>query len=265
MGAWAFGSTIVVGGVIFSVIGVILVRKFAHKRVLESHHEVAGYLLSIVGTLYAVLLGLVIVDVQSKYQQAKIVAEQEANSVADLYHLASAFKPELRVKMQTALREYVDITLTEWDGPRDQAVRSGSVKPLRAMWDCLTDLEPKSNREQACYGSMLTQIGQVADSRRFRVVTGRGSVSPVLWGVLIAGGILTVAFTYFFGVEDLKAHLLMTALVAATIALNVMLVALFSNPYKGDLRIQPEGFIYDQNMMKLLHLESNVGSTAEGQ
>src|SRR5262249_32314689 len=106
---------------------------------------------------------------------------------------------------------------------------------------------------QAIYSSMLTQFGQVADSRRFRVVTSHGSVSPVLWAVLIAGGALTIVFTYFFAVESLKAQALMTILVAVTISLNVMLVGLFSNPYRGNLRIQPSGFMYDQKMFQIVN------------
>jgi hypothetical protein len=41
---------------------------------------VAGYILAVVGTLYAVLLGLVVINVQTKYDQARSMAVLEANA-----------------------------------------------------------------------------------------------------------------------------------------------------------------------------------------
>lgn len=71
----------------------------------------------------------------------------------------------------------------------------------------------------------------------------------VLWGVLIGGGALTVLFTYLFEVEDARAHVTMTALVALALSLNLLLIALFSNPYKGHLRISNYPFQYDQEVI----------------
>ncbi len=76
-----------------------------------------------------------------------------------------------------------------------------------------------------------------------------------MWGVLIAGGCLTVLFTYLFEVENAKAQVFMTALVALALSLNVLLVALFSNPYKGYMKISSYPFQYDLKVMdELLQL-----------
>lgn len=252
MGALTLGLAVVLGGTLLSVFGMLWVRRTIDLQSLESHHEVAGYLLSVVGTLYAVLLGLVVVDVQSKYQQAIIMAETEANAVADLFLLAQALPKETRDGMSKSLYSYATIVVDrDWDiDSHDTNFNDGTVVPLREMWTTMLKYEPKSNKEIACYGSMLTTAGQLADSRRFRVVTTRGGVSPVLWGVLIVGGISTVAFTYFFGVKNVRAQVIMTALVSLCLSLNVLLVALFSNPYKGDIKIRPDGFRYDKKMME---------------
>lgn len=251
MGAWTIGFLVVVGGTSLSVLGMLAVRKYFHVTILESHHEVAGYLLSVIGTLYAVLLGLIVVDVQGKYSQAQIMAETEANAAADLFLLSQALSPEVRDKIAGGVSEYVDVVLNEeWGNnvPRTSFTR-GSAMPLRQIWQTVSSYEPVTNRQQACYSTMLTTLGQLADARRFRVVSTRGGISPVLWLVLIAGGVATVLFTYFFGVSNVFAHSMMTALVALCLSLNVMLVVLFSNPYKGDLKIQPDGFRYDQKII----------------
>jgi hypothetical protein len=251
MNAVVFGSILVIGSALLSLAGMLLVRKVFPAKTLREHHEVAGYMLSVIGTLYAVLLGLVIVDVQSKYQQAKIVAEGEANAVADLFHLSRGCGLKLQQNVQSDLIQYVDLVIEEWGQPMELTNSKGSIVPLHRVWEQVIQYEPVTNKEQAIYGCMLSQMAQMADSRRFRVVTGAGSVSPVLWAVLIAGGALTVMFTYFFTVESVKAHSLMTVFVTVCISLNVMLVGLFANPYRGDMRIQPAGFLYDQKMFQI--------------
>ncbi|MBS1956539.1 MAG: DUF4239 domain-containing protein [Cyanobacteria bacterium SZAS-4] len=254
VGSWIVGIIVVFGGTLGSILGMLWVRKIFHVTKLESHHEVAGYLLSVIGTLYAVLLGLIVVDVQSKYQQAQLMAETEANAAADMFLLGQALAPATRDKLSEGIAEYVDVVLEkEWgsDVPR-ASFTEGSVVPLRKVWQTLGSYEPVTNREIACYSTALTTLGQLADARRFRVVSTRGGISEILWGVLIVGGICTVLFTYFFGVENAIAHIAMTALVSLCLSLNVMLVVLFSNPYRGDLKIQPDGFRYDQRMIQTL-------------
>jgi len=261
MGAWTLGILVVVGGTLGSVAGMLWVRKYFNLAKLESHHEVAGYLLSVIGTLYAVLLGLIVVDGQSKYQQAQLMTETEANAAADMFLISQAFSDPTRRRIQDGIAEYVNVVLDEEWGKevhRD-ILTEGSVVPLRKVWQTMASYEPVTNREQACYSTMLSTLGEMADARRYRVVSTRGGTSEILWGVLIAGGICTVLFTYFFGVENAVAHIAMTTLVSLCLSLNVMLVVLFSNPYRGDMRIQPEGFKHDQRMMQTLLKERKDG------
>ena len=59
-------------------------------RTLITAHDISGQYLSIVGTMYAVLLGLIVVDAMSRFQQAFLIVEEEANSLSELIYLAGA-------------------------------------------------------------------------------------------------------------------------------------------------------------------------------
>ena len=96
----------------------------------------------------------------------------------------------------------------------------------------------------------LTVLAQLADSRRFRIVTAMSGVSPVLWCVLVAGATLTVVFTFFFACDSLKNQIIMTVFLSVALALNLLLVILYGNPYKGDFKVQPVGFKYNQKVFK---------------
>jgi Protein of unknown function (DUF4239) len=252
MNALTISFLVVVGSIVLSLSGMLVVRKLIPLDQSRAHHEVAGYLLGVVGTLYAVLLGLVVVDVQAKYQQAAMMAETEADAAADLFHLADSFPDKQRQSIQETLHEYVTIILEKEWNEKKGATHEASTFPIRRMWTTLNSYEPVSNHEQQCYAQALVELTQLADSRRYRLVVSAGCIPPILWAVLVSGGVLTVLFTYFFSVESVRAHMIMTTMLVTCLSLNVLLVVLYSNPYEGDLKVQPQGFTYDARVFSEL-------------
>ena len=65
----------------------------------------------------------------------------------------------------------------------------------------MTAFEPKGEREQTLYASMLTAANDLWNARRQRTSRGLNVVPTLEWVVLISGGIITVVFTYFFRLE----------------------------------------------------------------
>lgn len=49
-----------------------------------------------------------------------------------------------------------------------------------------------------------------------------------MWVVLISGGLFAVLFTYFFAVTQVRAQILMTALVSLTLALNLFVLSILN-------------------------------------
>jgi len=250
--AWVFGILMVGGAVLLASVGALAVRKAVSAGTLKSNHEVAGYLLSVVGTLYSVLLGLIVVDTQAKYQEARAMSQQEADSCLDMFHLAYGMPMKERIELHTKLMEYLDVLVEqEWNSHTTEgSFQDFAKKPFREVWWSLTDFEPQTNKEQSVYEQLLDEMQKLSDGRRYRMQISKQGLPPVMWGVLISGAALTVFFTYLFEVENEKAQILMTALVALSLALNILLVALFNNPYKGYMRIQSYPFEYDKCVMR---------------
>lgn len=249
--AWIFGIVVVGGSVLFASLGVMLVRKRVSGGFLKRHHEVAGYMLSIVGTLYSVLLGLIVVDTQTKYQVAKQMTQQEADSTLDLFHMSYTMPVEIRKNVHKNLAEYLKLVdEVEWDSvKRDGSFDEAGKVPFRELWWTLTEYEPSTVRGTEAYSEMLQVLQQMTDGRRYRLQIAKAGMHEVMWAVVIIGGLLTVLFTYFFEVESAKAQLLMTGLVAFSLSLNVLLIALFSNPYTGYMRISSYPFKYDRKVI----------------
>jgi len=76
--------------VAIAVGGLFLARKAFDLEHLKETHEVGGVLFSAIGTLYAVLLGLIVVDAMSKFTVTRDIVQNEANNVANVYILSDA-------------------------------------------------------------------------------------------------------------------------------------------------------------------------------
>ncbi|WP_406694709.1 hypothetical protein V5E97_27015 [Singulisphaera sp. Ch08] len=237
------GFFLVTASAILAIIGLLTVRKLLSTRDLISCHDVGGYLLSVVGTLYAVILGLIVVDSMGSFQQARLTTEQESNSLANVLILAKQLPKPKRDEIQKHALTYIDQVINdEWpnmdEGRHSDKARESAIR----LFDVVTDFEPKTEKEKAIYATQLTSLCQFWDSRRTRTVTAAYGVTSLEWLVLFVGGAVTVAFTYFFKLDNLRIQSVMTIMVSTLIALNLFLVLMFGYPFSGDHRVSPDGF-----------------------
>ncbi len=234
-----------------AVAGMLLVRRRFGVANLVRNHEVAGNLLSIIGTLYAVLLGFVIVDAMNRQQELRVIVEEEANGVANVFLLANGLESKARTPIQKHCHNYVQAVIDEeWDSMNKGTISASTMRCSWALWKELTELKPSTTWEATIHDKLLDQMTQMADKRRIRIVSAAHGVAPAMWTILITGGVFTVVFTYFFAVENLRVQLLMTTLVSLTLALNVLLVFLYGYPFAGALAVRPDAFKLDLVIFK---------------
>jgi Protein of unknown function (DUF4239) len=239
------GFGLIAGVILSSVTGLLIVRRLFLLERLRRCHEVAGYLLSVVGTMYAVLLGLIVVDAMSNFQTARTVVE------ADVFLLAERLPEEKARRVRSLCDAYVaDVIGAEWlamaRGGISLAARGHAIKLMKEV----TDFEPVTKNQKALYPLLLQEAFQLWDSRRARTNIALYGVPAIEWFVLVLGGVVTVVFTYFFSLDSTRAQVAMTTMVSLLISLNVYLVALFGAPFSGDLQVRPEAFEVDQMIFR---------------
>src|SRR5262245_8939676 len=111
----AWGIVIVGGITLLATAGALLVRRWVPVEVLERHNEVAGFIYSVIGVMYAVLLGFTAIIVWERYDQAQTAVEKEANELGDLFRDAQAFPDEVRKEIEAKLRSYIRLVVDkEW-------------------------------------------------------------------------------------------------------------------------------------------------------
>jgi hypothetical protein len=249
------------GSTLASILGLLLVRKRFDVRTFQDHHEVGGYLLSILGTLYSVVLGFMVVDVSNPVQEQKTNIATEANSMLNVYRLSDGLPAARKLVVEQACIEYCHAVVEdEWDEMVQGRVCVRAWRAMQGIWKSIKEFAPVTPQEQCFYSAILESYDAMCAARRIRLANARGSVSPILWLVLVGGAVSTVGFTFVFGVEKLSSQILMTALVTIMLSLNIYLVIISSSPFGGDFKIRPTTF---RMAAKFLELRGKIPTDPE--
>jgi hypothetical protein len=242
------GLSIVAVATIIAVVGLLLVQRLVSTERRKQHNDVAGFIYAVVGVSYAVLLGLMLIAVWEQWNAAEEVASDEANELAGIFWFAHALpQPEGR-RIQELARSYAQVVVEEeWPAMEQGRSSPEAWATLDKLRGTILGLDPPTDApqvpySQARYNEVLEQLHGVGDGRRERLLSASGGLPTILWVVLIGGGVITVAFTYLFGLENTVVHTLMVASLALIIALSLFSVAALDHPFKGDVRVHPDAF-----------------------
>ena len=241
--SYSAGTLLILTSAALAVLGLILVRKTYNVRTLVAVHEISGQYLSIVGTMYAVLLGLIVVDAMSRFQQAITAVEAEANSLSELIYLAGRMPAPQRAQVRQRAVDYAQLVIDqEWPvmahGRHLPEARKSAIELMRVV----RDWEPATESEKTAYSSALPAASNFWNARRERIVGCKRGIPPLEWCVVILGGMVTVSLTYVFVFDDLRIQITLTVMVALLIALNVFMILMFGYPFSGDLSVGSESF-----------------------
>jgi len=232
------GVLFVLGSMIFSVLGLFLVRRRLKIDWLKRQHEVASFFFLMIGTLYAVLVAFAIFVVWGQFQEAGTNLEHEANQVGNLSRMSMVMPDPLRTNIRNALLGYLNSVIDD-EFPAMAAGRDSTRTwdAVQKIWDIYNTVQPDNPRMQIYLEQSITQLNGLCSSRRFRLFTSRGTVPPSLWGLLLVGGVMLIIFTYFFGHESIWSQAAMTAALAGVLAFSLFLIDTFDDPYSGVVHI----------------------------
>lgn len=88
----------------------------------------------------------------------------------------------------------------------------------------------------------MALITELAEVRLACVLESGQGIPPILQAVLVIGGIVMVAFTFFFRIKGPWMHRLSVAALTVMIVLVLYAIYRIDYPYTGDVRVQPEAF-----------------------
>lgn len=240
---WVIVTLMILIAIGTAVGGVLVVRRIMDVGKLKRHHDIAGPIFSTLGVMYSVLLAFVMVMVWQDFDRAQTDVIHESNCYIDICRDSNGLSEPLRSEFTAALNGYIEAVIKdEW--PKLARGEYGYLahEKIANVWNIYASYEPKTDGEKIYYAEILKKMNDAGEFRRQRIVDASSALHPVLWFVLLFGGIITVAFTFFFGSENLVSQLIMTTLLSVLIALILFTILIMDFPFTGDFSVQPAAF-----------------------
>jgi hypothetical protein len=216
-----------------------LIRRSTELEKLESHKEVAGFIIAVIGALYSVLLAFVVASVWAQHDQAARVAETEAELAISLYRDADVFPNNTVIR--PSLRKYATSVIDDEfpamaEHQREATATDGAINELFRSY---RSIQPQNAAEEAFLDNSLDRLDEITDSRRERIAASSNTLPGPLWLVLVVGAVITLGFTLFLPVQSARAQGLMVSSLAAMAALMLFLTLSLDLPFSGDIALDP--------------------------
>jgi Protein of unknown function (DUF4239) len=173
----------------------LLVRRRAPEGGWFSEPSRSAGTLSVIGTMFAVMLAFVIFFALQSYQRARNGSSTEAVAITELNSIAEVFHSPSSDRLLGGLVCYGRAVVNdEWP-----AMRNGQSSELVESWinqlvGDFASAELHDPREESAYAQWFDQQAQRREGRRERLAEATPMVPIPLWLVLGLGASLTIAY-----------------------------------------------------------------------
>ena len=227
------------------ILVVVVAAAIAVKLLLRRRAPVGGWFtdssrsagtLSLIGTMFAVMLAFVILFALQSYQRAREGSSVEAVAVAELHSVAAVFGSPSSDRLQGGLVCYARAVVNDgWP-----AMQEGRSSVLVESWIEMlhrefAGIDPRGVRQEAAYAQWFDEEAQRREGRRERLAEATPFVPFPLWFVLGIGASLTLA--YMCAQADRREGVLIQsipiAFVTALVTAGLLVVVFFDHPYAG--------------------------------
>ncbi|MFE0458454.1 hypothetical protein ACFW1A_04225 [Kitasatospora sp. NPDC058965] len=220
-----------------------LLQRWVPHPIRETHNDVAGFIFAAVGVLYAVLLGFVVITVWTNNDAARKTTFEEADALAGIYWISRDLPAPLGPQLEQQTLAYArTVQDTEWPLMADHHSSPAATQLVYQMRDSVFSINPANSQQQVLYEHAVSHLENLASERRARLNQVDDEVPVLLWVALIVGGVLTVGFTFLFGLSNTLAHTLMVLSLGALVVVSLLLIKEMDFPFAGATAVKPTAF-----------------------
>jgi hypothetical protein len=224
---------------------LFLVTRTSTAPSRRESNDFTGAVVAVIGTTYAVILAFTLSGVWSMFQQAQANEEQEANAVVNVFRIATQLQDPNAKQIQDLCVRYVDNTVNrEWLAMEREQMTPEGAEMINQLWELAGESQARTQPDAIAAYQLMEELRGLTQFRRLRALQSREHLPGILWTVLIAGGIITVAASCFFGVPNFRFHLVQVLVLTFLISLVLVAIADIDRPYQGLVKVQPEGFAF---------------------
>jgi hypothetical protein len=238
-----YGLLVVLASVAVAVAGLLLTQRFIPLPVRERHNDTTGIIYAALYVMFGVTIGFSLFSVWQQYNTARQVVHSEAAAVEQVYRLAERLPEPERTWVQELAVSYAEgVVNEEWSLMREGRSSPRVEANLDELRQSVQRYEPHTDAQDALYAEALSEVADLEENREFRLVAVNEGIPYIVWVVLVVGGVLTVGFTYLFGMESVRLHAVAVAGLTILVSLILHAIGVLDYPFNSGVRVQPDAF-----------------------
>lgn len=240
-----------IGSALLAIGGFMLTRRLVKPIDLDEHQSFLDAMLSIVGTLVSILLGLLVAAAMDRYQNLIREVDSEAGGVACIFRLAHGFPEADRHKIQTLCTRYSYLVQnTEWPAMTKGQMSHDVFLTFGKLQHAIITYVPKNDGETNVQAALIEALDVISHGRRERALALRSDWAHHLMPVLVICSLIVIIFTYLYVKRGATLHAVLIGFVAVALGGNLGLILLLSRPFDGDWKIQPTAFELNRQLLE---------------
>ena len=254
--SWVLGVLIVGIASAFAGLGTIVAQRLVPLRVRAEHNEIAGFISAMVGVVYAVFLAFLAIAVWEAFGKAEVTVRREASAAGDIWVDSRPYPLAVERQVRKAVEDYLTAVVEdEWPLQQRGKVSLKAWRAVETLHRLILDYQPETPAQQIAHTEIFRKMNELLAERRSRIFINENAIQAEVWIVLLLGSALAIAFTWFFGTENARAHVAMTTMLGASIGLALFLVVSMDGPFRGRVSVDPAPFERVRETLKRLAVE----------
>jgi hypothetical protein len=253
---WLWGGIFVAIATLIACLGLLVVNRFVDVKSRKAHNDAAQAFIAVIGTAYAVLVAFIAVAAWQAFTDASKATTEEANFIGNLYQDTAGLHDAQAQSIRNDVKLYLNqVIKREWPIQRRGEIDRVGHPTLARIHHTIVEINPATPGEAVVQAELLRTMNELYNARRERQLAAQGALPPVVWWIIALGTAITILYTYIFGVDDIRMHLVMTGTMTAALALVIVLIVSLDRPFRGDLSIGTDAY---DNMLQGLHADGTV-------
>jgi hypothetical protein len=227
---------------------MLVIERRVHRSVPHwrsgTHNDATGIMLSIAAVVYSVAMGLCVVTLWDKRDEAIVVTEAEASNLAAMATGSAVCEPGVRAAVVGDVVAYQRAVLHTW--PR--RIEGHSSPEVTSALDRLTatvaQLRPRTDAERAFTLDAVQRLTRATELRDRAIREGRDQKLPdTLWVPVLTGSAVVLGLSLTCGIRDDALRVVLISGVAVTVGVNLFLAIELNYPFRGSIRVGPDSYL----------------------
>jgi Protein of unknown function (DUF4239) len=217
-----------------------LLRIYSPHLLGDKENDITGFKFSIVGSLFAIVLGFTTIVVWDRFSEAETASIDEANAVFSVYRLSRINSPYMREVAHNVINYAQLVEEKDWPAMANLNESNDVTDALNKLYESIIQLSYNDPNSAVTASAMLAEAKIISKSRRLRLHRSLGLVPDAMWVALFGGTLIMFSFLFIFSASNLMKQMVLISLLVPSIMMPLNVIIGLNYPFAGPISVGSE-------------------------